>query len=60
MDEPRNEGPEPVDVEEQNAELLPDREAMSVIGDPTRWTLPPLEATDPGVGTLPVEPPASA
>ena len=58
MSERENEDLEPVDVDEADAELLPDREVMSVIGDPSGWRLPPILDTDPGA-TLPVEPSAT-
>jgi hypothetical protein len=49
----------PEELEETNGEPLPDREAMSVIGDPSQWNMPPVfEPADPGA-TLPVEPPAT-
>jgi hypothetical protein len=51
MTEKENEGLEPEELEEQNGEELPDREAMSVI------KVPGAEPMDPGY-TLPIEPPS--
>jgi hypothetical protein len=48
---------DPEELEEQNAEPLPDREAMSVVDPQLGWRLPPVDA-DPA--TLPPEPPESA
>jgi hypothetical protein len=30
------------ELEREEGEPLPDREAMSVIGDPSQWNLPPV------------------
>lgn len=55
MDESRKEQLDPTELEKENGELLPDREAMSLM------TLPghPLLDPDPGTVTNPVEPPAT-
>ena len=50
MSEKEQEGLEPEELDEQNGEPLPDREAMSVI------RVPGAEPVDPGY-TLPIEPP---
>ena len=50
MDERENEGLDPEELEDQNGEELPDREAMSVI------RVPGAEPVDPGY-SLPIEPP---
>lgn len=53
MDEPRKEELDPDELEAQNAEPLPDREAMSIVDPDVLYRLPPLDA-DPS--TLPPEP----
>jgi hypothetical protein len=51
----------PEELEEQSGELLPDREAMSVIEDPLRGPMPLTEPgpASEGVVTTPVEPPVA-
>jgi hypothetical protein len=57
MAETKKNALDPEELEEQNAEPLPDREAMSVIDPQYGWRLPPIDGAPE---TLPTEPPEPA